>query len=196
MRVAFVHQGQIVDISRLSSTITSRSSRIALVGFPRKVTINNAKPAVTDSAPNAHRSMNDANQKPSGQPPPVAFVGVNDFEDPVRLGQDRRKSARFALGLAVKCRFADQRPDRTLLGEVVNISSKGLLFRANEEVPLSGRKITAFIEWPAHLNNRVNLQLVIEGHVVRQTRDGTAIGIERYEFRTRGAAKAAVGIRR
>ena len=103
---------------------------------------------------------------------------------------DRRRTSRFTLPLAVKFRCVGSDFNRIIPGEVVNISSKGLLFRADEEVPHSDRKITAFIEWPAHLNNRVSLQLVVEGHVVRKAGDCTAIFIEKYEFRTRAMGVA------
>jgi hypothetical protein len=80
--------------------------------------------------------------------------------------------------------------NQTILGEVVNISSKGLLFKATEALVL-GEKVTAFIDWPAYLDERVQLQLVVEGQVVRSTDDCTAIRIARYEFRTRGATRVA-----
>ena len=117
----------------------------------------------------------------------MRFAGENCFEDLRSPGADRRKSARFSLGLAVKCRFTDPSFDRTLFGEVVNISSKGLLIRGTSTSLSIGQTIRACIDWPASLDNRVGLQLVVVGRVVRTTDDCAAIGIKRYEFRTRAA---------
>jgi hypothetical protein len=89
--------------------------------------------------------------------------------------------------MAVKCRFADGKLYRTLLGDVLNISSKGLLVKGTADGLSSGHKVTACIDWPAHLDNRVQLQLVVLGRVVRLIDDCTAIQIETYEFRTRAA---------
>src|ERR1035438_5438846 len=100
---------------------------------------------------------------------------------------DRRRRTRFKLGLAVECRFAYCNLDRTFLGEVVNISSKGLLIRGTATALSTGQRVTACIDWPASLDNRVGLQLVAAGRVVRTTHDCTAIGIKTYEFRTRAA---------
>jgi hypothetical protein len=103
---------------------------------------------------------------------------------------DRRRSSRFALRLAVK--YKQMEPavalDGNCMGETVNISSSGLLFRASEAVD-AGQFVKASIDWPARLNDNVRLTLVVEGPVVRKIGDHAAMRIEKYEFRTRGPAE-------
>jgi hypothetical protein len=78
--------------------------------------------------------------------------------------------------------------DKISIGESVNISSTGLLFRTTEAFQ-PGQIVKASIDWPALLDQRVRLTLDVEGPVVRQAGDHAAMRIEKYEFRTRGAAE-------
>jgi len=104
---------------------------------------------------------------------------------------DRRTTKRFSLRLAVKCRRIEPRflLDRIITGESLNISSKGLLFAATEAF-LPGQVVEAFIDWPMLLDDRIRLTLVVEGVVVRTGDDRAAMRMEKYEFRTRSAAKS------
>ena len=77
--------------------------------------------------------------------------------------------------------------------EAVNISSNGLLLRTAETI-MPGQIVKSYIDWPARLDNRVNLYLVVEGPFVRRAGDCIAIHIEKYEFRIRGAGVAAGSI--
>ena len=75
---------------------------------------------------------------------------------------DRRRSFRFTLNLTIQCRCVESDLDQTIVGEVVNISSKGMLFKVTEAF-LPGQMVTAFIDWPAYLDKRIRLQLVVDG---------------------------------
>ena len=99
---------------------------------------------------------------------------------------DRRVNRRFSLRLAVKCRRVEPRVvlDRIILGESLNISSKGLLFTAKESF-VPGQVVEAFLDWPMLLDSRVRLTLVVEGVVVWAADGQAAMRIEKYEFRTR-----------
>ncbi len=77
---------------------------------------------------------------------------------------------------------------RFSVGESVNISRAGLLFTTTEAF-LPGQVVKASIDWPVRLDHRVSLTLVVEGPIVRKTGDQAAMRIEKYEFRTRGAAE-------
>jgi hypothetical protein len=44
------------------------------------------------------------------------------------------------------------------------------------------------LDWPARLENQVQLKLVAEGRIVRNANGQTAMTIDKYEFRTRRAA--------
>ena len=109
---------------------------------------------------------------------------------PVQDTADHRRSQRFSLRLAVKC-LRTEPPvtlERASIGESVNVSSTGLLFTTTEAL-MPGQLVKASIDWPARLDHRVRLTLVIEGPIVRKTRDQAAMRIEKYEFRTRGATE-------
>jgi hypothetical protein len=103
---------------------------------------------------------------------------MNYCEDPLRSRVDRRRSARFTLGLAVQCRSDGRDFDQEVSCEAVNISSNGSLLRTAETF-LPGQIVKSYIDWPARLDNRVKLYLVVEGPVIRRAGDCVAIGIER-----------------
>jgi PilZ domain len=119
------------------------------------------------------------------QSPHARYTELPYGHDSIHDVADRRRNTRFVSGMPVKCRFADGKLAQTFLGEVVNISSRGVLLKGTADGLSAGRKVTACIDWPAHLDNRVQLQLVVIGRVVRRTEDCTALQIETYEFRTR-----------
>lgn len=98
---------------------------------------------------------------------------------------ERRGSQRYPIDLAVRYEFrlADGRPC-TGAGRVVNISSGGVLVRAEEPVP-QGLRLRVKIQWPARLNDAVPLLLHVEGQAVRSDKNLVAIKILRSEFRTR-----------
>jgi hypothetical protein len=78
-------------------------------------------------------------------------------------------------------------------GITLNISSKGVLFAAEERLT-AGRRVEISMNWPAQLNGHCPLKLVATGEVVRGEGMQAAVRIERYEFRTRRvAAFAAAG---
>ncbi len=103
---------------------------------------------------------------------------------------DDRRSQYFNLRLPVKCRRID--PPFTfgpsVICESLNISSKGLLFTTTETFQ-PGQVVEAFIDWPVLLDNCTRLRLVVEGPVVWKEGDEAAMRIDRYQFKTCGAAK-------
>jgi hypothetical protein len=103
---------------------------------------------------------------------------------------DRRTGLRFSLRLPVKCRPIEPRspPGQVIVGESLNVSSKGLLF-SSATAFLPGQVVEAIIDWPIRLGNRVRLSLFVEGVVVRSVGNHTAIRIERHQFRTRSATE-------
>lgn len=101
---------------------------------------------------------------------------------------NKRSSKRYTLGLALRCRPIEPqlRLARILIGESLNISSKGLVFTTTETFE-PGQVVEAFIDWPMLLDGCVRLTLFVEGVVVRSAGNRTAMRIDKYEFRTRGA---------
>jgi DNA-binding NarL/FixJ family response regulator len=98
---------------------------------------------------------------------------------------ERRTNARFDCHLAVSYQSLEK-PFLSGQGtsETLNISSKGVLFRADEALE-PGQLIQVSVDWPARLENQIPLKLVAEGRIVRNVKGVAAMTIEKYEFRTR-----------
>ena len=97
---------------------------------------------------------------------------------------ERRTNARFDCHLAVSYQSLEK-PFLSGQGtsETLNISSKGVLFRADEALE-PGQLIQVSVDWPARLENQIPLKLVAEGRIVRNVNGLVAMTIEKYEFRT------------
>jgi PilZ domain len=102
---------------------------------------------------------------------------------------DRRRSQRFALPLALTVRRAESLcgANRISTGECLNISSRGLLFTTTESLA-AGESVEVRVDWPIVLDARIRLILVIRGQIVRAGGGRAAMCIERYEFKTSGLA--------
>ncbi len=98
---------------------------------------------------------------------------------------ERRNNARFDCHLAVSYQSLEK-PFLSGQGtsETLNISSKGILFRADEALE-PGQLVQISVDWPARLENQIPLKLVAEGRIVRNIKGVAAMTIEKYEFRTR-----------
>lgn len=104
---------------------------------------------------------------------------------------ERRNNARFDCHLAVSYQSLEK-PFISGNGtsETLNISSKGVLFRADEALE-PGQLVQVSLDWPARLENQIPLKLVAEGRIVRNIKGVAAMTIEKYEFRTRRAPVSA-----
>lgn len=104
---------------------------------------------------------------------------------------ERRTNARFDCHLAISYQTLE-RPFLSGVGtsETLNISSKGVLFRANEALE-PGQMVQISVDWPARLENQIPLKLVAEGRIVRNVKGVAAMTIEKYEFRTRRTPQAS-----
>ncbi len=98
---------------------------------------------------------------------------------------ERRTNARFDCHLAVSYQTLEK-PFLSGQGtsETLNISSKGVLFKADEALE-PGQLVQISVDWPARLENQIPLKLVAEGRIVRNIKGVAAMTIEKYEFRTR-----------
>jgi hypothetical protein len=67
-------------------------------------------------------------------------------------------------------------------GEVLNMSTGGLLFRCRIILPV-GELIGADLTWPFPLESGKPLELRVRGMILRSDPAGTAISISKYEFR-------------
>jgi hypothetical protein len=64
------------------------------------------------------------------------------------------------------------------------MSSSGILFTAEHDLQ-QGKRLEMSVSWPARLDDKCNLKLVVKGRVIRSEEGRTAMTIEKYEFRTR-----------
>ena len=110
----------------------------------------------------------------------------------VRGAPDRRLTSRFPVKEEVRYRLLRSRSEPvTGVGMTLNIGSKGILFTTENQLPLGGM-VEFSVNWPARLGGTCPLKFVATGRVVRSESAKAAVRIERYEFRTRGAAASAV----
>src|SRR5215467_14136317 len=73
---------------------------------------------------------------------------------------------------------------RTGQGETINISANGLLFLANEQLPV-GTEIALAVQWPVSLEGGIGLKLVARGRIVWTQGYQVAVHFKRSELRTR-----------
>ena len=99
---------------------------------------------------------------------------------------ERRRSDRFPMELPLRYTTLSRR--EAILagkGKTVNISSSGILFSSEHELPV-GTRLEVSIKWPAELSGGCPLNLVARGRVSRHDCSGRiALTIEQHEFRTR-----------
>lgn len=100
---------------------------------------------------------------------------------------DRRTKRRYPIHLEVHYKLLKhRRVERLGAGRTLNISSGGVLFEADSQLPTSG-PIEVALNWPFLLHGSCNLKLVMRGRIVRTSERVIAIRAEFHEFRTAGA---------
>lgn len=102
---------------------------------------------------------------------------------PPREKTERRAARRFPITLEVRYWIFDKKEAFSGRGETLNISSSGILF-TTEQHTLHGKYLELSVTWPALLNKRTPLQLILKGELVRSEAGRAAIQIRKYEFRT------------
>ena len=101
---------------------------------------------------------------------------------------ERRRSSRFPIEREVRYKTLNQRTELVAgIGKTLNISSSGVLFTADHDLPV-GTRLEVSISWPAQLNEKCLLNLVARGRVARNTGNRVALQIQQYEFRTQSLA--------
>ena len=98
---------------------------------------------------------------------------------------ERRQHQRFPITAQSQYILGGNREPAT----TVDISSGGVLLKTEKILPV-GKQLQVLIDWPALLDQRCPLRLVITGKVLRSDPTGTAIGIIRYDFRIRPKSAA------
>jgi PilZ domain-containing protein len=103
---------------------------------------------------------------------------------------ERRLKFRYPFDLVVRFRSSSAGPRFSGTGQVVNLSSGGVLVASERQVT-EGALVEMSIEWPSLLNGRVPLQLVATGRVLRLEASHFAATFERYQFRTMKSSSLA-----
>ncbi|HLG98490.1 MAG TPA: PilZ domain-containing protein [Bryobacteraceae bacterium] len=105
---------------------------------------------------------------------------------------DLRIRHRYPIALPVQYKWTYRKTRGQLgSGTSVNISSRGILFRSSQALPVRSL-VELALSWPVALNDRA-LKLVMRGRVVRTAGDTTAVQVAQYEFRISGSRHAAQG---
>jgi hypothetical protein len=119
-------------------------------------------------------------------PAPV-LIRTGSLADTYRV--DQRSHRRYPIGLNLEYKLLKRgRVGCSGFGKVLNISSRGVLFEAHEDLRAIGR-IEVTIPWPFQLDGVCPLKLVMRGRIVRSDGNKIAIISEHHEFRTSGARK-------
>jgi hypothetical protein len=106
------------------------------------------------------------------------------------LHSDRDRSPRTRYPLRLKLTFSAVTPPICLGdGETLHISSNELLFAAEQSFP-TGQCLQVSLDWPALLENRIPMRLVVSGQILRSSDGQTTMTIEKYQFRIRGIEPA------
>jgi c-di-GMP-binding flagellar brake protein YcgR len=114
-------------------------------------------------------------------------AGVEGLAESIR-SVERRLTERFPIEREVRYRVHHRRGQFLAgNGTSVNISSRGVLFRAEQALP-TGKRVELSVSWPISLDNRCALKLLIRGKIVRVEGEEAAVKVEQYEFRTAGVA--------
>ena len=102
---------------------------------------------------------------------------------------DRRRNRRFPLSTELRYELIRRGAGEPIkgTGQLCDISSKGLAFRADAPLPPSSR-LRVSMAWPARLDNDGTLRLAFYGVVLRVHGNLTVVTIQRPEFRTAGEA--------
>jgi hypothetical protein len=112
------------------------------------------------------------------------------------LGEDNGRRARRRFPIQQDVRYQCVKGSRISavgVGKTVEISSREVRFTTQH--PLQrGQKMRLAMNWPAMLDNTCRMKLEISGWIVHSEPGEAAVKIERYEFRTRGAQLAVIGL--
>ena len=98
---------------------------------------------------------------------------------------ERRSSRRYPIERQVQYKARGSRPALTGSGTTVNMSSGGILFTTDQDLP-AGTALTLEVGWPVLLGSSMPLKLVTRGTVVWCEQSRAALRFRNYEFRTRG----------
>ena len=106
-----------------------------------------------------------------------------------KSNRDRRTYRRYPLSIDIEYRLSSpERITQVGRGTVVNLSNDGILFEAEDAIPMD-TLIELSIPWPALRQPAVQLSLHVIGKTVRVENRRVAVQINRAVFRTVAAVQ-------
>ncbi len=107
------------------------------------------------------------------------------------IAGDRRMQRRYPIELELEYKIIrDNKVIGVGAGRTENLSSGGVFFRPDEDVP-SGPNVELSVRWPAVLGSSPFLELSISGRLVRNDSRGVALRMSRYHFQKLGDPRIA-----
>jgi hypothetical protein len=95
---------------------------------------------------------------------------------------EKRLHRRFPITLDVQYKLLNRsRVKRFGSGRTINISSSGIFFESQNDLPTRG-SIELILDWP--LEGVANRKLIVRGQIVRRDALGTAVKMTRHKFYT------------
>jgi hypothetical protein len=134
------------------------------------------------------RRNTDLNQKKEEMSPAPAR---SNLRSQAPDGTDRRLYRRYPIVLEVQYRAIRGRAERFGSGTTLDVSSRGVLFRADDSLP-AGSFVELTLKWPFLSKGVYPLTLVMRGRVVRSDEKGIAVRTRKYALREVGVAPSRV----
>ena len=102
----------------------------------------------------------------------------------VEVADDCRASVRLPINRSVRYTILGEkkRLRHAGLGKTLNMSSGGVLFTTEFQLPEGGR-VELVVSWLARFNDALPVKLVLTGRLVRSGATQAAMSVDRYEFR-------------
>ena len=116
----------------------------------------------------------------------VALPKMTFESDVPEQPADHRSRGRYPISLELQYKvLRGGRVEQTGTGRTLNISSGGVLFETEDQLPRRGR-VELAMQWPFLLQGTCGLKLVMRGHIVRSAGNSrvTAVRADFREFRT------------
>ena len=95
------------------------------------------------------------------------------------------RAVQYPVTLDIRYKTARPWP-RVGVGKTLQMSNTEVVFTTDNQIE-PGTKLEISVAWPAVLNDRVLLQLVVTGEIVRREGSTVTATIRKHDFRTRGA---------
>lgn len=133
----------------------------------------------------SYRIVHDEKSEPSTGSPHAGEEGAVAIVRNLPLALDWRTAVRYPLALPARYRLRGrQRRTKTVPVKTIDLSTKAIRFSADRELQ-PGTAIELSIDWPWLRDDKVKLQLVAVGTVIRSAGLEAVMQISRHTFSVR-----------